>query len=433
MSPRNTFIKPHYYSMFSKKSISTTGTILPSSFSNLSYLFLDMSNNPPPVSLGKPSLRHRLETYYRLVAPDAIANADDWKRKFEIIYNKYGGTVEGETKLSQKLAKKYGQQIRLLVAPPHRSMRDNQPSLNTLSSGAKHNETHYDITESQRGSKMLDFTSDQFDAAYALIAPEQDIMRYNPSIFSSISGQSQQLDNISKFRHLLPKCDPQMIEQKIKHAPNKPVSKTANSIGETRQKKVPMLLAISEKYESKQSGPLSLLYSIVANRQRARVMIRYVDCVRGTLTGYVMAFDKHFNMIMRDVDEVYSSRITQNTKAVEAVGGIQTSTDTSLINTCAPPKAKLEAQRRKCYPPDGSGGPGPAIKQRYFHQLLVRGDNVVMIWKADSERSAFPVTNKSPTKSMYADVTTVKSEVGTPGSLFFALQRWENQNSSRRR
>jgi hypothetical protein len=50
------------------------------------------SSNPPPVSLGKPSLRHRLESYYSLVAPEAIADAEDWKRKFEIIYNKYGGT-----------------------------------------------------------------------------------------------------------------------------------------------------------------------------------------------------------------------------------------------------------------------------------------------------------------------------------------------------
>jgi len=77
---------------------------------------MSSSSGPPPVSLGKPSLRHRLESYYSLVAPDAIADKDEWTRKFEIIYNKYGGCHDKETKLANKLANKYGNQVRLLVA-----------------------------------------------------------------------------------------------------------------------------------------------------------------------------------------------------------------------------------------------------------------------------------------------------------------------------
>jgi small nuclear ribonucleoprotein (snRNP)-like protein len=391
------------------------------------------ANNPPPVSLGKPSLRHRLEAYYSLVAPEAIADASEWKRKFDIIHSKFGGTVEGETKLSQKLAKKYGNQVMLLVAPPHRSMRGGQHPDASLALEMKHDEKHYELNASQRGSKVLDFTSDQFDASYALVAPEREVIDANPSIYSdATTRQIQQLDNISKFRSLLPMCDPQMIEPKTRNTSNATLAISSNA-SDAEKRKVPMLLAMSAKYENKKSGPLSLLYSIVANRQRARVMVRYVDCIRGTLTGYVLAFDKHFNMIMRDVDEVYSGRITQDSKAVEAVGGAQTSTQTSIVTVCAPPKAKLEARRRMCYPPDGSGGPGPAVKQRYFHQLMVRGDNVVMIWRAESERSAHPLTKRSPTKSLYVDVASSESKVGTPGSLFYALQRWESQNSCRRK
>jgi len=55
------------------------------------------------------------------------------------------------------------------------------------------------------------------------------------------------------------------------------------------------------------SGPLSVLHSMHVQRQRVRVMVRYVDCIRGALTGYVLAFDKQMNMILRDVDEVYTA------------------------------------------------------------------------------------------------------------------------------
>ena len=41
---------------------------------------------PPPVSLGKPSLRHRLESYYSLVSPASISDPTKWKANFESIY-----------------------------------------------------------------------------------------------------------------------------------------------------------------------------------------------------------------------------------------------------------------------------------------------------------------------------------------------------------
>ena len=405
-----------------------------------------MSSGPPPVSLGKPSLRHRLESYYSLVSPDAIADAEKWKEKFEIIYNKYGGTVEGETKLAAKLAKKYGNRVRLLVAPPHRSVqrqlqRSQPPAGGSSADGSKYDESYYEIDESRRDSKVLDFTSDRFDALYALNAPEGIVMEANATIFSGTS--IAKLDNISKFKSMLPECDPQHLQPTKKKQTTAPKPKQPN-VEETKTKKTPMFLAMASKYESKTSGPLSLLYSIVANRQRARVMIRYVDCIRGTLTGYLIAFDKHYNMILKDVDEVYSGRVTKHSEAVEVASGSHSTMKGSMqidagcasgnnqsdSSAHAPSKAKLEAQRRRCYPPDGSGGPGPAVKQRYFHQLMVRGDNVVMVWRAEAERSTHPHTNKSPAGSSYEKMDDAKesqTKIGTPGSLYYALQRYESQ------
>jgi small nuclear ribonucleoprotein (snRNP)-like protein len=399
---------------------------------------------PPPVSLGKPSLRYRLESYYSLVAPDAIADNDKWKQNFDIIYDKYGGTVEGETKLSNKLAKKYGSQIRLLVAPPHRQkQRELQTGSTqnvTLLNDNKHDESHYKIDENQVESRVLDFTSSRFDAQYALIAPDVVVLDANPGL----NAENTRLDNISKFRAFLPECDPQRVVHTSthKHA-SAPKSRESISAEALPTKKTPMFLSMSSQYGDKNSGPLSLLYSIVANRQRARVMVRYVDCIRGTLTGYLIAFDKHFNMILKDVEEIYSGRITKYPKAVEVadesddrtVGSVASSNiDANISNNCheshAPLKSKLEKQRRNCYPPDGSGGPGPAVKERYFHQMMVRGDNVVMVWRAEAERSTHPRTSKSPSHSLYAKSGSSGKEqqIGTPGSLYYALQRWESQH-----
>ncbi|KAL7525825.1 hypothetical protein ACHAWF_001524 [Thalassiosira exigua] len=397
-------------------------------------------NSPPPVSLGKPSLRHRLESYYSLIAPSAIADKEKWKNNFEIIYQKYGGTVEGETKLAAKLAKKYGTRVRLLVAPPHRSMQwklhksGSNNNTVTFTLGSKREESYYGIDESRRDSKVLDFMSPRFDAVYALNdASEGKVVEENPSFFNLPFAQHTKLDNISKFRALLPEGDPQRLEPR-NTVPKMQKSEASNAKAEV-QKKTPMFLALASRYESKSAGPLCLLYSIVANRQRARVMVRYVDCIRGTLTGYLIAFDKHFNMILKDVDEVYSGRVTRHPQAVEVAKGRGSDKQCS---DCGPSKPKLEAQRRRCYPPDGSGGPGPAIKQRYFHQLMVRGDNVVMVWRAEAERSAHPRANTNPLLSKYESRDLAKDsgsyeEIGTPtpGSLYYALQRWTSQSRPR--
>ena len=127
-----------------------------------------------------------------------------------------------------------------------------------------------------------------------------------------------------------------------------------------------------------------------------------------------------------------------NEGAVELASGGGEGDATAEVEAKAPSKSTLEAQRRKCYPRDGSGGPGPAVKQRYFNQLMVRGDNVVMVWRAEQERSVYPRTNKSPAHSEYdsdgGNRGSSKSgaEIGTPGSLYYALQRWESQSGRKR-
>jgi len=76
-----------------------------------------------PISLEKASFRRRLEDYYSLIAPDTISIEKEWRRKFELIYDTYGGAAEKELTLAKKLAKKYGNTVQLQLtnesALPH--------------------------------------------------------------------------------------------------------------------------------------------------------------------------------------------------------------------------------------------------------------------------------------------------------------------------
>jgi small nuclear ribonucleoprotein (snRNP)-like protein len=364
------------------------------------------------LTLGKASLRQRLEDYYSLIAPDVISkengNEKEWKRKFDLIYEKFGGTEKGERMLSAKLCKKYGNAVRLRLVVLSSSSSESNTNTNASSGAgnvAKREESWYDISQhkNQQNSGIVDFTSENFDPIATLSLPSSQITQCNPFI-----QNVPLLDNISKFVYHLPHCDPLMKinlnqQKKRKHngiggGADGASSNSAST--STTKRKLPILSSIASQYEN--SGPLSLLYTIHTKKQRIRVMIRYADCIRSTLTGFILAFDKHMNMILRDVDEVYTPRVTK------------------LYHDRGYSKAELEFKRRTCIVDgdkhDGNDGmrgissssnggsnnePLVRVKQRHFQQLLVRGDNVVMVWRASTERSAWPKTMISPERSIY--------------------------------
>ncbi|XP_063862836.1 U7 snRNA-associated Sm-like protein LSm11 [Scylla paramamosain] len=68
-------------------------------------------------------------------------------------------------------------------------------------------------------------------------------------------------------------------------------------------------------------GPLALLTHCRDNSVRVKVYTRNHSEVRGVLTGYVVAFDKHWNLALRDVDEVFQKRLRCKAPAFGDVSG----------------------------------------------------------------------------------------------------------------
>ena len=157
-----------------------------------------------PVTFGKPSLRRRLEAYYSLVAPSIIQDQEEWKNRFNQIYEKFGGSEQGEQKLAMKLKKKYGDSVRLRVATAQSGERcktHQSKAASTATADELLIEKSYKLTEEELGSNDINFLSNRFNpyaALYSKLDP-MDII---------IDKEAPILDNISKACALLPEGDP---------------------------------------------------------------------------------------------------------------------------------------------------------------------------------------------------------------------------------
>ena len=82
-------------------------------------------------------------------------------------------------------------------------------------------------------------------------------------------------------------------------------------------------------------GPHSLLWRALRDRVRVRVTLRRINSIRGVVVGHLKAFDRHMNLLLVDAAETTT------------------------------PKMRNPARARP--------------RTRHLAQVLVRGDNVVLV------------------------------------------------------
>ncbi|EQC25740.1 hypothetical protein SDRG_16401 [Saprolegnia diclina VS20] len=249
----------------------------------------------------------RITAFYEQYNPENLKNIPEILRVF----------AGREDVLCAKLLKKYGR----------------QPDLQSLAISVP--EPQYAYVPGYQlfvapPSTPGDHRSAAFDAAVAL--REHERLPHTQPVHP--------LDNLNKCRALLPPTDPHH-NASVGQTKPKPATPAVAKVAPAR----PALLeTIGDQFEA---GPLSVLRACLKAKAKVCVVIRRVNSIRGTCTGFLKGFDKHMNVVLIDVTERYVPRAPEH--------------------TTSPPSM---AQWHRT---DG-------VQKRFLRQLLVRGDNIVLVY-----------------------------------------------------
>ncbi|MGH0119420.1 UNVERIFIED_CONTAM: hypothetical protein FKN15_022555 [Acipenser sinensis] len=169
--------------------------------------------------------------------------------------------------------------------------------------------------DSQRA--RLDVSSDHFDPLLALYSPDIPLPYPNVKCFNNLAEYESFLkggrgrakpENVEKKNRKSKKGvpDPERIERLKKLMVNNPANEEEGGSGRKRlprRAKAPKNVLTRMPLHA--GSPLGELHRCVKERLKIKVHIRTFKGLRGVCSGFLVAFDKFWNMALVDVDETY--------------------------------------------------------------------------------------------------------------------------------
>ena len=128
---------------------------------------------------------------------------------------------------------------------------------------------------------------------------------------------------------------------------------------------------------------MAVLQKCVENETRVKILTRKLNGVRGSCTGVLVAFDKHWNLALIDVDETYSRPRYRKPEY-----------DNGKVNKnlpkIAPEKTRQKAEEANEQQPETERVGQSVIRivktrrntqlcQRHVPQIVLRGEHVILI------------------------------------------------------
>ncbi|XP_060936234.1 U7 snRNA-associated Sm-like protein LSm11 [Limanda limanda] len=284
----------------------------------------------------------------------------------------------------------------------------------------------------------VDVCSESFDPLLALYSPTVSLPFPNVKCFNNVAAYESFLkggrgrakpENVEKKRLKALKgvADPERIDRLKKLMVNHPVpeggeegegSGGGGSAPRSRKRNKPQKNVLTRMPLWK-GGPLGELYRCVEEKVRVKVHIRTFKGLRGVCSGFIVAFDKFWNMAMVDVDETYRdpllgeafhhekaltiTRLFEKLKLQESSGGDDPAekhktqrpagehqpvnpkashpsgrTESNVQPTPDKDKASLKAPGPGACQKTGSQKYGK-VHTRHINQLFIRGESVVLV------------------------------------------------------
>ncbi|KAA8578889.1 U7 snRNA-associated Sm-like protein LSm11 [Etheostoma spectabile] len=289
----------------------------------------------------------------------------------------------------------------------------------------------------------IDVCSENFDPLLALYSPTVQLPVPNVKSFNNVAAYESFLkggrgrakpENVEKRRLKAMKglADPERIERLKRLIVNKRPEEGGESSGAPRRRRLKPQKNVLTRMPLCEGSPLGQLYHCVEERIRVKVHIRTFKGLRGVCSGFVVAFDKFWNMAMVDVDETYRepllgeafyhekvltiSRLFEKLKLLESPGGDEpakkhkpqetaskhqpsnpkstpknlpahptskrwdstTESNLSEENKLDKHKVSLKAQGLEVCQKKDSQTYGK-VHTRHINQLFIRGENVILI------------------------------------------------------
>uniref|UniRef100_UPI0037E87FA4 U7 snRNA-associated Sm-like protein LSm11 n=1 Tax=Semicossyphus pulcher TaxID=241346 RepID=UPI0037E87FA4 len=177
-----------------------------------------------------------------------------------------------------------------------------------------------DRNEGDDDADKIDVCSDKFDPLLALYSPSVPLPFPNVKCFNNVSAYESFLkggrgrakpENVEKKRQKAMRgvVDPERIARLKKLMVNNPVKESeegeSSAAPQRRRRGQKPQKNVLTRMPLCKGSPLGELYRCVEERIRVKVHIRTFKGLRGVCSGFVVAFDKFWNMAMVDVDETY--------------------------------------------------------------------------------------------------------------------------------
>ena len=205
----------------------------------------------------------------------------------------------------------------------------------------------------------LNVSSSSFNPLRALYSPDFPLVKSAPV-----------LDNVEKFVSVHEGKRSQKGKKKNEITSSTPSSSMRFFLPEQMpivkpKKDLPNVLLYMKKQTS---GPMSMLAKCVANNGRVKVYTRSVTRIRGYCIGFLFAFDKHWNLALVDVDEVFSRKRRPKAMLLEENRNKKNKDKRGIQEQVGLSSTVVIKKRRKT-----------ELCQRHIPQMVLRGEHVVSV------------------------------------------------------